>query len=457
MKRFLPLVLSMALIWAGCGGGKSSPTTTVSVTISPTTASLAGGTTQQFTATVTGSTNTAVTWAVSGTQGGNANIGTISTTGLYTAPTILPASVTQVITATSQADTTKVGSATVTLTAPTVTISISPLSASVPAGGTQQFTPTVTSTDNNTAVTWSVTGCTVAANCGTVSSTGLYTAPLSPPQESITVTATSVSNPKFTASAPIAVLFGNATLSGNYVFLVTQADNGSGSGFALRAGAFVADGKGNITGIEDSNSSAGVTAPVPISGTYSVGTDGRGTMTITDSSSHQFQFALTSNTRGQMIGFDSSAASGFIRQQDQTAIGGVSGPFVFGLSGDSSGPAAAVGQITISGTQITGNEDFSVGTGPQSTNIAGFLTAPSISTSTVPGGRGTAVLNSSNYAYYIVNASTIALIDIDNSGTRIAGTALAQSTSPFTAASLGSSAYFVNGNVVSGSKPYAQA
>lgn len=459
MKRFLPLVLAMALIWAGCGGGKSSTTTTtVAVTISPTTASVAGGGTQQFTATVTGSTNTAVTWAVSGTPGGNANVGTISTTGLYTAPTILPASVTQVITATSQADTSKLASAAVTLTAPTITILISPTSASVPAGGTQQFTATVTSTNNNTAVTWSVTGCTVAANCGTVSSTGLYTAPLSPPQESITVTATSVSDPAFTASAPIAVQFGNDSLSGNYVFLVTQADNGSGSGFALRAGAFIADGAGNIKGIEDSNSSAGAAVAVAFTGTYSVGVDGRGVMTITDTTSHQFSFALTSNTRGQMIGFDSSAASGFIRQQDQTAIGGVSGPFVFGLSGDSSGPAAAVGQITISGTQITGSEDFSGSGGVvPGTGIAGFLTAPSIPTSSAPGGRGTAVLNSSNYAYYIVNASTIALIDIDNSGTRIAGTAFAQSASPFTPASLGSSAFFVSGNVVSGTKPYAQA
>lgn len=453
MKRFIPAIVLMALVWAGCGGKSTPTTTTVAVTISPTTASVAGGGTQQFTATVTGSTNTAVTWQVNAVTGGTALTGTISTSGLYTAPTVIPAGTTGVnVGVIAQADTTgsTVANATVTLTVPTVTISIAPLSATVPAGGTVQFTSTVTSTDNNTAVTWSVNGCPVAANCGTVSSTGLYTAPLSPPQEAITVTATSVSNGTFTASAPISVQFGKASLSGTYVFLATQPDNGSGSGFALRAGRFVADGAGNITsGVEDSNSSAGVVAATPLTGTYTVGVDGRGTLTIIDATSHAFSFALTSNTRGQMIGFDSGAATGLIRQQDQTAIAGVSGAFVFGLSGDNGGPAAAVGRLNFStsGSLITGDEDLSTGA---SQAIAGSFTAPSA-------GRGTAVINTSTFAYYIIDASTLALIDVDTTGARLAGTALAQSVSPFTSASLGSSSYFVTGNAVAGSKPYAQA
>jgi hypothetical protein len=174
-------------------------------------------------------------------------------------------------------------------------------------------------------------------------------------------------------------------------------------------------------------------------------------MTINDSASHKFQFALTSNVRGQMIGFDSGVATGFIRHQDQTAIAGVSGPFVFGLSGDSGGPAVAVGQLNFSGGAITGSQDSnsngSVATG---TVFAGSFSAPS-------GGRGTATVNTSNFAYYIIDSSTLALIDIDSTGARMAGTAYAQSSSAFTAASLGSSTYFVSGNAVSGNKPYAQA
>lgn len=462
MKRFLPAVVLMALVWAGCGGkGSSTSTTTVAVTISPTTASIAGGATQQFTATVTGSTNTAVTWSVNGLNGGNTVTGTVSTSGLYTAPTILPTTTTVTVTATSQADTTKAASAIVTLTAPSVTISIAPTSASVPAGTSVQFTPTVTSSDNNTAVTWSVSGCSVAANCGTVTSTGLYTAPLSPPKEAITVTATSQSNSSFSKSAPITVQFGNASLTGNYVFLATQGDNSSGSGFAFRGGRFVADGKGNITGgVTDSNSPAGLLPNVSIASsgsTYSVGADGRGTAKIVDANgSHTFSFALTSSTRGQLIQFDSSAVtSGFIRQQDQTAISGVTGPFVFSLFGDNSGPFAAVGQMSLSGGNILGTEDVNNIGATQSLNIVGSYGSPNggrISPVTLTGLNGT-----STFALYIIDASTFVLVDLDTSGTRTAGTAYAQSTASFSNSSLGSSVYFVSGNAVPGSKPYGQA
>lgn len=53
----------------------------VSIALNPTTATVNQGATKQFTAVVTGSTNTGITWTVTGT--GN---GTVSTAGLYTAP-----------------------------------------------------------------------------------------------------------------------------------------------------------------------------------------------------------------------------------------------------------------------------------------------------------------------------------------------------------------------------------
>ena len=54
-----------------------------SITVYPTTSSLAATTTRQFTAYVPISPNT-VTWAVNGITGGNPTIGTISAGGLYT-------------------------------------------------------------------------------------------------------------------------------------------------------------------------------------------------------------------------------------------------------------------------------------------------------------------------------------------------------------------------------------
>ena len=97
----------------------------VSVTISPTTATLATLALQQFTATVSGSTNTAVTWQVSGVSGGNSTVGLVSTTvpgtsneGLYLGPSAVPSPATVSVTAVSQADPTKSASATVTLQVP---------------------------------------------------------------------------------------------------------------------------------------------------------------------------------------------------------------------------------------------------------------------------------------------------------------------------------------------------
>jgi len=97
----------------------------VSVTISPTTATLATLATQPFTATVSGNTNTAVTWQVNGVSGGNSTVGLVSTTvpgtsneALYLGPSAVPSPATVSVTAVSQADPTKSASATVTLQVP---------------------------------------------------------------------------------------------------------------------------------------------------------------------------------------------------------------------------------------------------------------------------------------------------------------------------------------------------
>ncbi|MFZ0685392.1 MAG: protease pro-enzyme activation domain-containing protein [Terriglobales bacterium] len=113
------LLASLALIglMVACGGSS----TPVSVSVSPEGATVFASAptgsnwppqTAAFTATVSNTTNTAVTWAVTTTNGGSITAG-----GVYTAPTAaegLPGSAT--ITATSQADTTKVATATVTIT-----------------------------------------------------------------------------------------------------------------------------------------------------------------------------------------------------------------------------------------------------------------------------------------------------------------------------------------------------
>ncbi len=90
------------------------------VSISPSSASLTAGGTQQFTATVAGTTNTGVTWS--------ASAGTITTSGLYTAPNTAG---TYTVTATSAADPTKSASASVSVAlSPTYLLNASPASLS---------------------------------------------------------------------------------------------------------------------------------------------------------------------------------------------------------------------------------------------------------------------------------------------------------------------------------------
>src|SRR5207248_2178825 len=122
------------------------------VTVSP--ASLAMNVNQQqvFTANVSGTGNTAVTWSVSGADctgsgcSGSA-CGTIPSTGLYTAPAAAPNPSSVTIRATSQADPNSASVAGVTIN-PGVAVGVSPTSVSVRAGATQQFTPTVTGSSN---------------------------------------------------------------------------------------------------------------------------------------------------------------------------------------------------------------------------------------------------------------------------------------------------------------------
>lgn len=87
----------------------------VTIAVSPTSATVRLKRSQQFVATVQGSTNTAVLWKVNGILGGNATVGTVSTSGLYRAPGSLPSPATVTVSATASADSTKTATAGVTL------------------------------------------------------------------------------------------------------------------------------------------------------------------------------------------------------------------------------------------------------------------------------------------------------------------------------------------------------
>jgi hypothetical protein len=81
-------------------------------TLSYPSATVAPSATDQFTANITGISNTAVTWSVDGVANGSSTVGSISATGLYTAPGTLGP---HTITATSSADPTATASAAITV------------------------------------------------------------------------------------------------------------------------------------------------------------------------------------------------------------------------------------------------------------------------------------------------------------------------------------------------------
>ncbi len=199
------------LLCAGIALGCSSAPSNVVVAVTPVAITVALNNEQSFTATVTGSSNTSVTWDVTGptgaaVAGGNTNIGTIDTSGNYIAPNVYPsgctptptAPCTVTITAVSAADTSVTGTATVTLSSG-ITLSVSPATATIGTSETYPFTSTITGT-SNTAVTWTV--CYViksAEDCnpadangqtsnGTINSTtGLYTAPQIAPTAAVQI------------------------------------------------------------------------------------------------------------------------------------------------------------------------------------------------------------------------------------------------------------------------------
>lgn len=184
--------------------GQALQSSAVSVTVSPATATVQVNQTQQFKATVNNSGSQTVTWSVS------LSGGAITSGGLYTAPSSVPAGAVTV-TATSSTIPPVSGTATVTVTnppppPPPVSVTISPTIATVRAGKTKAFTATVQNT-SNTAVTWKVNGIIGGnASVGFISSLGTYKAPVTVPlQLVVTVSAVSVADPTKFANATVTV------------------------------------------------------------------------------------------------------------------------------------------------------------------------------------------------------------------------------------------------------------
>jgi DNA-binding beta-propeller fold protein YncE len=231
------LALAAVFVWlAGCSGGGTA--NVVVVTVSPPSAILVVNQSTNFTAVVTGATDTSVTWTctfttstmsagtttpvVSAAAPCTAAQGVLSnsqpTTVTYTAPATVPnPPPTITITATSNANKKKTGTATVALDSG-IRVTITPLAATVATGSSFPFHATLTNDNTPNDVTWLVmqltstnaispTATSCSPGCGAIDATGLYTAPGTvPTTAAVTVIATSKLDTTRFATATVTIV-----------------------------------------------------------------------------------------------------------------------------------------------------------------------------------------------------------------------------------------------------------
>jgi large repetitive protein len=182
-----------------------------------------------------------------------------------------------------------------------------------------------------------------------------------------------------------------AGLTGNYAFTFTG--NNSTGFLVTTAGAFVADGNGNITGGEQDTNTITAASEINtpnLTGTYTLGSDGRGTITFANApNSPTYAFSIdATGTHGRVIEFDSTGSRGSGRLEKQTlttcavasgSTNSYGGTFVFAGSGYA-GPQSAqgIGPLVFAGTfsgtpPAVGTTQGSLDNGEYDTNIGGTI------------------------------------------------------------------------------------
>jgi hypothetical protein len=257
---------------------------------------------------------------------------------------------------------------------------------------------------------------------------------------------------------PVQGNFSNASLNGKYAFSMTGTEDCGLPSFFGRIGSFTADGNGHITGgVEDVNNCTGVATLRFLSGAYSISADGRGTLTLTNSTgTTNYSITLSTTAAGYIIQTDLHAtAGGSFQKQDPAAFSltQIAGGYVFDISGVSANvlPESIVGRFTadggggISQGQFDDNEDGTP-TGPFSFSGSYLLDATFGSD-----GRGTADIAGQNLIFYIVDGTRLKFISSDaDLPAALVGEAFAQQNISFNLSNVnGSFAFLIGGSFTS--------
>ncbi|MGC2616782.1 MAG: choice-of-anchor D domain-containing protein [Terracidiphilus sp.] len=161
-----------------------SGTPPAAVAVTPSAPCVLPSGTEQFAAVVTSESNNAVNWLVDNITGGNSTVGTISQSGLYTAP---PYAGSHTIKAVSQASSSVSGLSVISVN-DSPTFEIYPFVSSIPTGGHQTFQAQqcLVPVSNVTYTVDNIAG--GNSTIGTISNDGVYTAPPTPGKHTVRVT-----------------------------------------------------------------------------------------------------------------------------------------------------------------------------------------------------------------------------------------------------------------------------
>lgn len=475
-------------------GCASSPP--ISITLTPSSAqSVQQGQTVSVSATVANDTsNKGVTWSLSGSGCSGAACGLLtnqtSDSVTYSAPTSISADLTVTVTATSVVNPSKFASVAIIVPASAVTIKnkVTELAAGTGQYFSARFSATVQNDPTGSGVTWTLTanGAPCSPACGTLSLANpygvLYTPPASvppAPDNMPTLIATSAHSPARSDTDSFTIFDGTAAcgtggnesvLNGQYAIMV-QGWSGTGTGTPIMyAASFGADGTGKITGGQDQfnpYSDFAYGAEVnPSASSYSVGSDDRGCLTLTDNFETTFTFRFSLGgisggiaSKGDVIFINRQSANpergaGIMRRQDPTAfsLGALAPNYAFGVDGwdNSSGTLAhfaLVGSFAQSGGALSGLS-FDQNDGGKMLTTDGMPQLGNFGTIIQPIATGTGAAQArlnlpgsspspADVEIYVINSSELFLVSmtLSKQGPEFSGRAIATASS-FTASSI---------------------
>ena len=384
----------------------------------------------------------------------------------------------------TDSDTFSIAGATVTISTTSVPGGVVGLlygSALQAIGGTPPYTWSVSSGSlppglSITTNSANVTGQTISAITGTPTAAGTTQFTL---QVKDSATPASSVTQQLSITIGVASTANDAELSGPYAFEISSFGSVAGNRHAEVA-SIIADGKGNITsGVVDCNSPNGSAQAVPLlsssPGSYAVGPDHRGTLTLNFAStalcgftSRTVAFALGSlnnsgvATVGRLVEFDYTTAtpddfgSGvmYLQQSAAFALSSIKGPYAFQLIGQSTTPGTRVvetGTVTADGAGNLGAGELDLDSDGTATNTAftGTLTNDPANTATF--GRlnlsctsCSAIGGAGHEAVYIVSANQALIIttDLESSDGLMSGEMQSQSSTSFANSDLKGTAVF---------------